>query len=144
MAPEVLAKNKYSEKADVYAFGILLYEIFSGNRPYEDGEFSEMNQAQLMFQILDKQARPDVSSFELGLQQLICDCWDLNPRLRPSFAEIIVRLRRLKLGNNGKNSSIILDYEESGSEIESPLLTVESPLLTAESSSSFFDLHSIN
>ena len=36
MAPEVLQYNKYSTKADVWSFGIVLMEIFTyGKEPYE-------------------------------------------------------------------------------------------------------------
>lgn len=36
MAPEVLLCNKYSTKADVWSYGIVLIEIFSyGKEPYE-------------------------------------------------------------------------------------------------------------
>lgn len=110
MAPEVLKKNKYSEKADVYAFGILLYEIFSGNKPYSDGELSAMNQAQLMYKIIEDHARPNISTFDVALQQLIRDCWDLDSRLRPSFSEIIVRLRRLKLKDEQHENAIEPTY----------------------------------
>lgn len=116
MAPEVLRKNKYSEKADVYSFGILLWEIFSGKRPYDHGEFRTMNQAQLMLCILEKHARPPLDGLDSALQQLIQDCWNLDPRLRPSFSEIVVRLRRLKTNsiqstNNSSLSSIPQEYD---------------------------------
>ena len=96
MAPEVIQKNKYSEKADVFAFGMVLWEIFTGKLPYMGEEFQGMNQVQLMFHIVDKNARPPLDGLEDGLKQLIVDCWNLDPRLRPSFKESIVRLRRLK------------------------------------------------
>lgn len=115
MAPEVLTKNKYSEKADVYSFGIVLFEIFSGERPYDTGEFAQMNQAQLMYQIIEKEARPSLDGLAIGLQQLITDCWDLDPRLRPSFSETIVRLRRLKFEKEEKNKSLAIDIDESDS-----------------------------
>ena len=36
MAPEVLLYNKYSTKADVWSFGIVLMEIFThGKEPYK-------------------------------------------------------------------------------------------------------------
>jgi serine/threonine protein kinase len=36
MAPEVLLYNKYSTKADVWSFGILMMEVFMhGKEPYE-------------------------------------------------------------------------------------------------------------
>lgn len=96
MAPEVLLKNKYSEKADVYSFGTVLWEIFTGKKPYSDEKFGPMNQAQLMFQILENHARPSLHDLHPALQQLISDCWSLDPRLRPTFNESLVRLRRLK------------------------------------------------
>eukprot|EP00339_Tiarina_fusa_P002389 CAMPEP_0117039920 /NCGR_PEP_ID=MMETSP0472-20121206/27975_1 /TAXON_ID=693140 ORGANISM="Tiarina fusus, Strain LIS" /NCGR_SAMPLE_ID=MMETSP0472 /ASSEMBLY_ACC=CAM_ASM_000603 /LENGTH=291 /DNA_ID=CAMNT_0004750521 /DNA_START=296 /DNA_END=1168 /DNA_ORIENTATION=+ len=87
MAPEVLSKNKYSEKADVYSFGIVLGEIFTGDLPYSKAPYDKMNQAQLMFQILEQGARPAIDSLIVPLQQLIRDCCNVDPRLRPSFAE---------------------------------------------------------
>ena len=118
MAPEVLSKNKYSEKADVFSFAIVLWELMTGLRPYSHGEFASMNQAQLMYSILEKQARPPLEGLSSGLQELISDCWSVNARLRPSFAEIVVRLRRLK--SKAPNSSIpvgshgsLQEYDES-------------------------------
>ena len=96
MAPEVLAKDKYSEKADIFSFGVVVYEIFSGNFPYSDPEFRNLNQAQLMYQIIEYGARPALDCLHPSLQQLVGDCWNMDAKLRPSFNEIIVRLRRLK------------------------------------------------
>ena len=105
MAPEVLSLNKYSEKADVYSFGIVLWEIFTGNRPYEDDEYRTMNQAQLCYHIVDKHARPSLQGLHPSLQQLISDCWDVDPRLRPSFSEAVIRLRRMKFEDTQSASS---------------------------------------
>ena len=96
MAPEVLSKNKYSEKADIFSYGMVLWELFTGKRPYTDGEYATMNQAQLIFNIVEKQLRPSVEGMDPALQQLIRDCWNIDSKLRPSFAEALVRLRRLQ------------------------------------------------
>lgn len=96
MAPEVLMKNKYSEKADVYSMGVVLVEIFTGVYPYSDGKYQHMNQAQLMMQICQFNARPNTDDLPIALQQLVYDCWHENPSLRPNFSEIITRLRRLQ------------------------------------------------
>jgi serine/threonine protein kinase len=95
MAPEVLSKNKYSEKADVYSFGIVLAEIFTGVRPYSDGEAGQMNQAQLMFNIVNNALRPSLEGIPSPLQQLILECWNIVPNIRPTFEEIALRLKRL-------------------------------------------------
>ncbi len=34
MAPESFLKNIYSSKTDVWAFGILLYELYHGTSPF--------------------------------------------------------------------------------------------------------------
>jgi len=95
MAPEVLSKNKYSEKADVYSFGIVLMEIFTNRLPYSHPPYDTMNQAMLMYHIIEKGARPAIDDIHPILQHLIEECWATDPRLRPTFPEIIVRLRRL-------------------------------------------------
>ena len=96
MAPEVLSKNKYSEKADVYSFGVLLYELFTGYIPYSRPPYDTMNQAQLMLVILEESARPSLDGMHPALAQLIQDCWNTDASLRPAMPELIVRLRRLK------------------------------------------------
>jgi len=36
LAPEVLRGNPYTEKSDVYAFGVMLWELVSGKRPFSN------------------------------------------------------------------------------------------------------------
>ncbi|KAJ0408894.1 hypothetical protein ATCC90586_005931 [Pythium insidiosum] len=70
MAPEVLGCFKYTEKADVFSFGIVLWEIFSPSVPR------------------------GCPPFFARLMQL---CWDRAPERRPSF-ETIVRMCESVLG----------------------------------------------
>lgn len=125
MAPEVLQKNKYSEKADVYSFGIVLVELFTGKYPYTEEEFGSLNQIQLVFQICQNEARPSTASLPASLQQLIFDCWNRNTTLRPSFMEIIARLRRIE-EFEAKNSTLSSTGSSSSSIPLSP--TAKNPL----------------
>lgn len=34
MAPEVLEKRTYNYKADIWSFGVILFELFTGNPPF--------------------------------------------------------------------------------------------------------------
>jgi serine/threonine protein kinase len=36
MAPEVIEHNPYGEKADVFSFGIVLWELLTGKVPYQE------------------------------------------------------------------------------------------------------------
>ncbi|GLE00974.1 hypothetical protein PINS_up009771 [Pythium insidiosum] len=87
MAPEVLGCCKYTEKADVYSFGIVLWEIFSRRCPYDS-----MQAIQVAMGVLNHDLRPAVPRgcppFFAYLMQL---CWERAPERRPSF-EAIVRM----------------------------------------------------
>lgn len=41
MAPEVLSGKRFSEKVDVYSFALVLWEMLTGNEPFE--EFDSYN-----------------------------------------------------------------------------------------------------
>ena len=112
MAPEVLKKNNYTEKADIYSYAIVLIELLTGNKPYGAEECSQMNQAQLMYHIIENNLRPSLEGLHPSLQQLISDCWNIDPNLRPSFAEIVVRLKRLKGILHMNRSVPLTSFEE--------------------------------
>ena len=55
MAPEVMQSNNFNTKADVYSFGILMYEIITGNRAYSDllHDPNKMNPIQFSMKIIE-------------------------------------------------------------------------------------------
>lgn len=55
MAPELLTHNTFSEKADVYSYGITIWEVLTRDRP-----FKGMNPAQVITQVCVMHARPPV------------------------------------------------------------------------------------
>lgn len=96
MAPEVVAPwdkrgAVYTEKADVYSFGIVMWECAAREVPFKqyDG-----HQAAVMATY--KGVRPDMPrDTPEPLSQLIRECWSPAYGQRPSFAEIVPRLQRL-------------------------------------------------
>lgn len=85
MAPEVLGSRKYTEKADVFSFGIVMWELFTGRCPY-DG----MTQIQAGLSVLNHDLRPSIpSSCPRFFARLIRMCWARDPELRPSFEQIV-------------------------------------------------------
>eukprot|EP01119_Soliformovum_irregulare_P006174 TRINITY_DN1796_c0_g2_i1.p1 TRINITY_DN1796_c0_g2~~TRINITY_DN1796_c0_g2_i1.p1 ORF type:complete len:1144 (-),score=335.54 TRINITY_DN1796_c0_g2_i1:51-3482(-) len=93
MAPEVISQNKYSEKGDVYSFGIVLCELYTGKGPY-----SEMNlfPQQVMYAVVQEGLRPTLdASCPSALSVLIGDTLHTDPLKRPDFSEVKMRLKRM-------------------------------------------------
>jgi serine/threonine protein kinase len=85
MAPETLAKTYYSNKTDVWAFGVLLYEIFHGDSPF--AKCTDLNDLlkSVHTPITRATLRADLSA---ELKQLILCCLEISVEKRPRFAEI--------------------------------------------------------
>lgn len=47
LAPEVTKGNSYSEKSDVYAFGVIMHEIMTRRHPFEEFNFKLLYDARL-------------------------------------------------------------------------------------------------
>ncbi|KAL8264203.1 hypothetical protein R6Q59_022333 [Mikania micrantha] len=91
MAPELLngSSNKVSEKVDVFSFGIVLWEILTGEEPY-----ANMHYGAIIGGIVSNTLRPPIPKDCDGeWRRLMEQCWAPNPMVRPSFAEITGRLR---------------------------------------------------
>ncbi|XP_047426283.1 tyrosine-protein kinase ABL1 isoform X3 [Mugil cephalus] len=82
-APESLAYNKFSIKSDVWAFGVLLWEIATyGMSPYPGIDLSQV------YELLEKDYRMDrPEGCPEKVYELMTACWRWTPSERPSFAE---------------------------------------------------------
>ena len=94
MAPELLMKGtRYSSKIDIYAFGIVLWELATSETPYSGYEASQIVQ-----QVIHNDLRPLLpSSLNPELRNIITQCWDRNPDVRPTFDEIFKQFKYLNL-----------------------------------------------
>ncbi|KAM6548131.1 hypothetical protein CsatB_019807 [Cannabis sativa] len=91
MAPELLngSSSKVSEKVDVFSFGIVLWEILTGEEPY-----ANMHYGAIIGGIVNNTLRPPVPSYcDSEWRLLMEQCWAPDPVGRPSFTEIARRLR---------------------------------------------------
>ncbi|KAK2664230.1 hypothetical protein Ddye_002804 [Dipteronia dyeriana] len=99
-APEVLAEQeqqssmfKHTEKADVYSFGMLCFELLTGKVPFEDSHL----QGDTMARNIRAGGRPLFpSSSPKYIVNLTKRCWHTNPSQRPSFSSICRILRYIK------------------------------------------------
>ena len=87
IAPEVFHSKLYDSKADIYSFGIMLWEMWYGRQAFAEFRGSMKD----FFSLVDEGHRPrEVKGGmkpPLHLKQLMSGCWDGNPKKRPS-AEI--------------------------------------------------------
>lgn len=93
MAPEALEeKDNVSSKVDVYSFGVLTAETLLGRRPFE-----KSSNTQVLKAVCLRGERPyDLRSQGLGpVAALIEECWALIPESRPTFSDIISRLKMI-------------------------------------------------
>ena len=85
MAVEVLANQSYNEKADVFSYGIICWELLTRQCPY-DG----MSAIQCALAVLNKNHRPEIPKWcPPALQVLIRSCIKKDPDERPTFAQIL-------------------------------------------------------
>ncbi|XP_073931246.1 tyrosine-protein kinase Srms isoform X1 [Castor canadensis] len=97
-APEAANYRIFSQKSDVWSFGILLYEVFAyGQCPYEG-----MSNHETLQQISRGYRLPRPAACPAEVYMLMLDCWKGSPEERPTFATLREKLgvihRRLHLG----------------------------------------------
>ena len=103
MAPEIIEEDEYDRKADVYSFGILMYEIVTDLFPYPELQNGEMKKSQFQRNVVKKNLRPEFKyPVKKEMQELIEQCWSKDPNDRPTFKEIFNKL-------TNRNRSYFLD-----------------------------------
>jgi serine/threonine protein kinase len=89
MAPEVLRGDEYTLRADVYSYGVITWEVLAKRQP-----FAELNNFQIINQVGMGQATlPMPETAALLWHRVAAACWDRNPKMRPTFAQLDTVLR---------------------------------------------------
>ncbi|KAI3502806.1 hypothetical protein L1887_31132 [Cichorium endivia] len=108
MAPEVIEHKPYDHKADVFSFGIVLWELLTGEVPY-----SYLTPLQAAVGVVQQGLRPTIpKDTHPKLKELLESCWQQNPTSRPNFTQILDKLKQLAKevgspgeGQKGKSNS---------------------------------------
>ncbi|KAM4610927.1 raf-1 proto-oncogene, serine/threonine kinase a isoform 1-T1 [Polymixia lowei] len=99
MAPEVIRmqdNNPYSFQSDVYSYGIVLYELMTGELPYSQ----IANRDQIIFMVGRGYLSPDLSklykSCPKAMKRLVADCIKKTKDERPLFPQILSSIELLQ------------------------------------------------
>ncbi|KAK8847086.1 hypothetical protein M9Y10_019664 [Tritrichomonas musculus] len=126
-SPEILQRNQYSESGDVYSFGMLVYELITGEIPFKGNDSINY----IMDEVIMKSKRPEINDeVEECYRELIEICWSQEPSDRPTFSEITSILKNderfIKDDVDKDKYHIYVKYiEESNIEFYSNIRAVE-------------------
>lgn len=85
MSPQVLLRENYDEKADVFAYGIILWEILTRQQPY-----AKMPAMEVARRVVQTGMRPPIPPKTVpAFERLMSACWEQEPTARPSFGDAI-------------------------------------------------------
>ncbi|XP_008549670.1 mitogen-activated protein kinase kinase kinase 13-A isoform X2 [Microplitis demolitor] len=84
MAPEIIRNEPCSEKVDIWSYGVVVWELLSGEIPYKDVDSSA-----IIWGVGNNSLHlPIPKNWPEGYQLLVKLCWSEKPKNRPSFGHI--------------------------------------------------------
>ncbi|XP_043452224.1 mitogen-activated protein kinase kinase kinase 21 isoform X1 [Prionailurus bengalensis] len=92
MAPEVIKSSLFSKGSDIWSYGVLLWELLTGEVPYRgiDGLAVAYGVA------VNKLTLPIPSTCPEPFAKLMKECWQQDPHIRPSFPLILEQLTAIE------------------------------------------------
>ena len=89
--PELLADGKLSPKTDTYAFGIMMHELYTGLKPFENCHYG-----QVVASVIKGDRPVFPSTCPVQYSHLAQACWKADKNERPEWSEIFVALNALQ------------------------------------------------
>ncbi|XP_077444076.1 mitogen-activated protein kinase kinase kinase 7 isoform X1 [Stigmatopora argus] len=86
MAPEVFEGSNYSEKCDVFSWGIILWEVVTRRKPFDEIGGPAFR---IMWAVHNGTRPPMIKTLPKPIENLMTSCWSKDPSKRPSMEEIV-------------------------------------------------------
>ncbi|CAH1238954.1 MET [Branchiostoma lanceolatum] len=121
MAPESYEEQIFDTKTDVWSYGVVLWEIFSGGKTPYPGVHRFVIEY-----ILDgnRMERPNMCPITL-YNEVMKQCWQKEPVKRPSFKEILVKLKQMSASSKQRSeteTTTVRVYQKWAKSNHDPLL----------------------
>jgi len=91
IAPEVIVGKEYTFASDIYSFGILMWEISSGQLPFNNCEHNY----DLAMRVVNGVRPKIISGIPSEYEKLMIQCWDANPLNRPNAYTLYKKIRKM-------------------------------------------------
>ena len=85
VAPEVLRGNPYTQAADIYSFGMVMYFVATGRQPFANCAHDQCLALKICNGIRPEINEPEAPKCYIDLMK---KCWDSNPNKRPNTNEV--------------------------------------------------------
>jgi serine/threonine protein kinase len=106
VAPEIFQGQKYTKASDIYSFGIVMWELMTGRKPFWD----QNHDTNLIIEICDGLRPPIITNAPEGYIKLMQKCWHSDPLKRPSASDIVKLVHhssKMFLNENNRPTLII-------------------------------------
>lgn len=97
-APELLKGEDISPKADIFSYGITLWQLITREQPYMG------DRHHVLYAVVAYNLRPSVKDKPLFktlqgdiCRSLVCQCWSAEANLRPSAQEVLILLDKVRV-----------------------------------------------
>ncbi|XP_068608355.1 mitogen-activated protein kinase kinase kinase 7-like [Brachionichthys hirsutus] len=110
MAPEVFEGSNYSEKCDVFSWGIILWEVITRKKPFDEIGGSAFC---IMWAVHRGTRPPLIRDLPEPIETLMTCCWDKEPNQRPSMEEVKNSMSHLMKYFPGSDEPLKLPHQSS-------------------------------
>jgi len=100
IAPEIVMHRRVTKACDVYAFGIIMWEVYTGQRPYAEllnsTRDKRVRDKTIVSRVAHENMRPVFpETAPRDYVSLAQRCWAGDPTARPTFPEVVNELRNM-------------------------------------------------
>ncbi|RGB31472.1 kinase-like domain-containing protein [Rhizophagus diaphanus] len=104
----------YTKSSDIYSFGVLMWEISSGNPPFKNNSFNRSDKDALVYAINSGVREKLIPGTPKEYEELYKTCWDQDPNQRPTTKKILYKFTEMGFGVvNASNIELKSDEEKS-------------------------------